>query len=206
MHQPPPPSKTSQTGIAHPPGKVLKRSELRANTSANATSGPACQCSMTLVGLLEESESKTYNVEIGNIHTILAYQKQALKHCNKILDCVHCNSPSDHMMLLAVVCRKLVSMMEEVVCSFVQQKNLQIKGVGGDDRRPGSWNLFFGDYVIDSEAERMPIIRTLIVVHLKSTLQILDRQRRTARTASRETQMAMLQVIAQRVAKMASNL
>ena len=206
MHQPSAPSKTLQNDTTHQSGKLLKSSELQANISADVPLEPACQCPKTIVGLLEDSESKAYQVEIRNIHTILAYQKQSLTHCNNMLDCTRCHFRSDHMMLLAVVCRKLVSMMEEVVCVFAEQSDLQIKRVGGDDRRHASSNLFFGDYVIDSEAERMPIIKTLIVVQLKSTLQILDRQRRIARTSSRETQVAILQAIEQKVAKMASNL
>ena len=172
----------------------------------DSRSKAACQCPQTIVAILEESESKVYEVEIRNIDKILAHQKKTLKRCKNALNCTQCNSLSDHMMLLAVVCRKLVSLMEEVVSIFLKRKTFQLRSDSEDKRHRNYWNLLLGDYTIDSEAEWAPIIKVIIVVHLRETLAMLDRLKRIARTSLRDTQLAMLQAIDHRVAKMAAKI
>ena len=207
LAQPPPVhSDTSRTDASYLPNRSPDSLRFQAGSSATAHSNAACQGPRAIVALLEESESKANKIEIQNIHTILAYQKNALKHCTNMLNCTRCNPPSDHMMLLAIVCRKLVSSMEEVVHIFIQRKTSQPTDDNEDDSRQICGKLFFGDYMVDSEVEWAPMVRILIMVLLKGTLRMLNHLKRIARTSLRETQMLMLQAIEDKIGKMALSL
>ena len=192
-----------QRKVSHPSRNHIESLRSQANSLTENCSKAGCQCPQAIVNLLEDSENKSHEVKIGTIDMILAYEKSALKRCKVVLDCELCNSPSDHMMLVAVVCRKLVSLMEEVVRILTEQKRSR-PNVGNEcGSHVESWKISFGEYPIDSEAEWMPIMITLTVVLLKETMNTLHRLKRIARTSLRETQVAILQAIEHKAANMA---
>ena len=189
-------------------------SQYQASSSVDARSGTVCQCPQAIIALLESSEATTSRVEIQNVDTILAHHKEALMRCKNVLECAHCDSPTDHMMLLVVVCRKLVTLVEEVVRVFNRWRTINqlVKdGIGavrddGGQHHQDRWNFSFGNYVVDSELEGGSIIKILILVQLKGTLGILNRLKSIAKAEQRETQMAMLQAIEHKVTEIVQEL
>ena len=165
------PDNPYRTDISYLPVELYDLSMGQVSSSADVRPRITCQYSQAIIALFEDSEMRPGEVELRSMDTILASRKETLKRCKSIVDFPHCNSPSDQMLLLAVICRKLVTVMEEAVRIFVQQKIAPQQAqddpiTGGDDRQynQAHWSLSFGNYMVDSETEWAQVIKVLLVL------------------------------------------
>jgi len=123
------------------------------------------------------------------------------------------------MMLAAVVIHRLVSILEEVVRVYNQRRASSSSSTHLDQQqqsdasprhhnhhhhhqdRKSCYDLFIGDYAINSEAEWAAVMKALTVVLVKSALSLLERMKGVARAKGRETQLQMLWGAEQRTRK-----
>ncbi|KAI4137670.1 MAG: hypothetical protein L6R39_007161 [Caloplaca ligustica] len=181
-----------------------------------------CNCSQAMSTLLDDSEKKMSGISVQTTHLALAHIKHVLQHCVQILDCSYCSARSDHMMLAAVVANKIVFVEEDVarvlghVCeSLTHPQSPRHHGDGELQHHTRNqhhhaqydryicYDLFIGDYVVDSEVEWAAVVRALIVILSKRTIDMLERMKRIAKTRGRETQVRMLWSAEQRARKVA---
>lgn len=158
---------------------------------------------------LEDSGSRSRSITIQTTHYTLAHIKTVLQHCTQIHDCTHCSTRSDHMMLAAVVVNKNVSVLKEVFDVYTQRRAASSKAVDGEETgeqlplhhrhanqrqqdRSSCYDLFVGDYVVNSEDEWAVVMKALIEILSKRTLDLLERMKGAARAKRRETQVQML--------------
>lgn len=113
-------------------------------------------------------------------------------------------------MLAAVVVNKNVSLLQEVFDVYTQRCAALSKAGDGEDageqpslhhanahqqplqRRSSCYHLFVGDYVVNSEDEWAAVIKPLIEILSRRTLDLLERMKGAARAKRRETQVQML--------------
>lgn len=163
--------------------------------------------------LLEDSESISGRISVQTMHLTLAHIKSALQHFTRVLDCNSCSSRSDHMMLATVVIKKLVSVLQDVVRVYTQRRGSSSATFDQHQRsdtnhhyhhhqsRENCYNLFIGDYAIDSEVEWAAIVRALLAVLSNRTLIMLERMKELMRLNKYETQAQMLWGAEQRARK-----
>ena len=141
---------------------------------------------------LEDAGSRFRRVSIQNTHHTLAHIKTVLQHCAQIHSCAHCSTLSDHMMLAAVVVNKNVSLLKEVFDVYTQRCAASSKAGDGEDtgeqpslhhanahqqplqRRSSCYHLFVGDYVVNSEDEWAAVMKPLIGILSRRTLDLLE--------------------------------
>lgn len=170
---------------------------------------------------LEDAGSRFRRVSIQNTHHTLAHIKTVLQHCAQIHSCAHCSTRSDHMMLAAVIVNKNVSLLKEVFDVYAQRCTASSKAGDGEDtgeqqslhhanahqqplqRRSSCYHLFVGDYVVNSEDEWAAVIKPLIEILSRRTLDLLERMKGAARAKRRETQVQMLMGAEQKARKVA---
>ncbi|KAI9787984.1 MAG: hypothetical protein M1816_007288 [Peltula sp. TS41687] len=185
-------------------GNLVDPSISQAQSPTEARTRIACQCADAVIDLLEERDRKTRKIGIQTLDSTLADQKNAVKHCSKMLNCINCNSTPDHMMLLTVVCRELILWMEEVVRIFIHRPKPPSRADNRDEAQ--QHNILFGSFRVNSESEWAPMIRVLIMVQLQRIADLLERLKRIAETGSWETQRVIVLKTEARVAKLVSDL
>jgi hypothetical protein len=187
--------------------------------SDNLPQAANCDCLQLVVFLLEDLETKSNYSENDHLDSILAFHKEALNQCATMVLCSNCTSRSENMMLLAIVCQKLTSLCETIVIKYQQQSLAPSQHVtespsarkpGGsyfsnDNRsRSGSTtkyrsHIFFGDYEIDSCIEWDCMIRSLIVLQLRSLRDFLTRMKMVATSKLRGAQLKTIEAAEKRL-------
>lgn len=130
-------------------------------------------------------------------------------------------------MLAAVIINRLVSILEEVVRVYNQRRALSSSSTHPDQQQQSDasprhhhhhhrhrhhqeknscYDLFIGDYAINSEVEWAAVMKALTVVLVKSALSLLERMKGVARAKGRETQLQMLWGAEQRATKVAESM
>lgn len=135
-------------------------------------------------------------------------------------------------MLAAVVINRLVSILEEVVRVYTQRRaplssssssssspSVHLDQQQLSDASPRHHNhrfryqdsnsyydLFIGDYAINSEVELAAVMKALTVVLVKGALSLLERMKGVARAKGRETQLQMLWGAEQRARQIAGSM
>lgn len=79
-----------------------------------------CKCLQTILSLIEELENRACTTGGQTLDSILAYQKEALRHCIRVVHCSTCTARSDHMILLGVVSDKLITSYEHVIAGNME--------------------------------------------------------------------------------------
>lgn len=178
-----------------------------------------CHCPQAMSTLLDDSRGRCGRISIQNTHFILAHIKTALHQCTQILDCNYCSDRSDHMMLATVASNKLVSTLEEVVRVYTQRGASSIADVDQHEysdtnfrrhprhyeTRTNCYDLFIGDYAINSEVEWAAVMKALIIL-LKRTFDLLEQMKEVASAKGRETQVHMLWEAEQRARQTAGSM
>ena len=181
----------------------------------------ACKCLQIILGLLEEFENRASTTETYTMDSVLAYQKEALDHCNHMVRCSACIARSDHMMLLGVVSDKLITSYEQAITEHTEGAR---KRVVRHERQSGTLSsspslsrssspgevegegvkgfarvVFFGAYKIEGATEWEYIIRVLITLQLRQAFELLTRMQHIAKQTSRGPQISALRMREQRL-------
>jgi hypothetical protein len=143
-------------------------------------------------------------MESYTLDTILAHQKDAVKHCNSMVRCLACIARSDYMMLLVIVIDKLADSCTQVVAKLV---TFSTKGSGEAEAASGKGQkMHFGQYEIDTPTEKECVSRVLTALQLTNVLAVLARMLTIAASASRGSQLSALRVTEQRMRETAEKL
>jgi len=136
------------------------------------------------------------------MHIAIARVKSTYQQYSQILSCSHCTLLSDHMMLAAVVISKLVSILEEIFHVYVRRRTPR----GDLNHQSDYWSLSVGEYMVDSEIEWAAVMKVLIVILLKRTLDTLGCLKRIAKANLREAQFSMLRAAEQKAERISLDL
>ena len=201
----PPPSNTNQQ---HPQAQCRDSGSLSENQSQLG----ACKCLQIILGLLEEFENRASTTETYTMDSLLAYQKEALDHCNHMVRCSVCTTRSDHMMLLGVVSDKLITSYEQAINEHTESARKRVvhhEGHYGTSSSSGEVEgervkgfarvVFFGAYKIEAATEWEYIIRVLITLQLRQVFELLTRMQHIAKQTSRGPQVSALRMREQRL-------
>jgi hypothetical protein len=136
-------------------------------------------------------------MESYTLDTILAHQKDAVKHCESMVRCLACIARSDYMMLLVIVIDKLADSCRQVVTKLA---SCSTHGSGEAEPVSGKGpKTHFGQYKIDTPTEREYVSRVLTALRLRNVLAVLARMLTIAASASRGSQLSALRATEQRI-------
>lgn len=205
-----PKSKSSSYSAVFPGSIVAQRnreSMIRTHTSASASS---CRCMSTALDILEVLEVKNSKMSLEAIDGILSFKKRALAQCNVMLECQGCNSHSQFMMLLVVICDKMVASFERLSISCREVHNTitevgDIKCAEGFTIVDGK-SLFVGEYEVDLDEERCYLVRQLVMLQLKNLATFELRLKGIANGWSWDAHKTMLATIDKRLQDTANNI
>ncbi|KAL9591683.1 MAG: hypothetical protein Q9179_007478 [Wetmoreana sp. 5 TL-2023] len=190
----------TETDLTSPTNRSVSSFKARAEGLVSTDMRPICQCSQTMVILLGESDGTCCQIEARNMPVVLTHVKNVLQQCNQTLHCNQCNLLSDPMMLAAVLANKIVSILDSTISVYVARlkasRNKFDNPLGSDPL-----NISIGGYMIDSEVEWAAVIKVLITILLKRTLNLLQSLCQIAKANMREAQLSMLQVTGQKARK-----
>ncbi|RHZ43462.1 uncharacterized protein CDV56_100614 [Aspergillus thermomutatus] len=147
-----------------------------------------------------------------SLDSTLAWQKEARTNCLKMLRCKHCNSRSDYMMLLTVVCDKLATLSGKVIAIYLQHCNKNppeatrfptpsCSPPKSSNKNPPN-GMFVGNYEIDNPSEWSSVMSVLMRIQLRSLWSLMQEAKTVAYMASLSTQLAKLQDTEHRVSKL----
>jgi hypothetical protein len=171
----------------------------------------SCGCLQLVVSLLGDLETKSNYPENDRLDSILAFHKEALKQCTTMLLCSHCTSRSENMMLLAIVGQKLASLCETIVIKHQQQSLSPSQPIteSSSSNKPGGISpgsttkyrgqVFFGDYEVDDCFEWECLIRSLIMLQLRSLRYFLSRMKMVAFSTLTGTQLKTIEAAERRL-------
>lgn len=164
----------------------------------------------TALDILEVLEIKNSKLSLEAIDGILSFKKRALNQCNVMLECQGCNSHSQFMMLLVVICDKMVASFERLslTCREVHQ---QITEVGDTKKAEGftivdGKSLFVGEYEVDLDEERCYLVRQLVMLQLRNLATFELRLKGIANGWSWDAHKTMLATIDKRLQDTAANI
>lgn len=205
-------SKLSSVSAAFPGSIVAQRNREAANNMIRQTPAGAssCRCMSTALDILEVLEIKNSKMSLEAIDGILSFKKRALNQCNVMLECQGCNSHSQFMMLLVVICDKMVASFERLslTCREVHQ---QIANVGDPKKAEGftivdGKSLFVGEYEVDLDEERCYLVRQLVMLQLRNLATFELRLKGIANGWSWDAHKTMLATIDKRLQDTAANI
>ncbi|KAL8955858.1 MAG: hypothetical protein Q9193_006436 [Seirophora villosa] len=205
-------SKLSSVSAAFPGSIVAQRNREAANNMVRQTPSGAssCRCMSTALDILEVLEIKNSKLSLEAIDGILSFKKRALNQCNVMLECQGCNSHSQFMMLLVVICDKMVASFERLslTCREVHQ---QITEVGDTKKAEGftivdGKSLFVGEYEVDLDEERCYLVRQLVMLQLRNLATFELRLKGIANGWSWDAHKTMLATIDKRLQDTAANI
>lgn len=164
----------------------------------------------TALDILEVLEVKNSKMSLEAIDGILSFKKRALAQCNVMLECQGCNSHSQFMMLLVVICDKMVASFERLSISCREVHNT-ITEVGDIKRAEGftivdGKSLFVGEYEVDLDEERCYLVRQLVMLQLKNLATFELRLKGIANGWSWDAHKTMLATIDKRLQDTANNI
>ncbi|KAL8724113.1 MAG: hypothetical protein Q9166_008125 [cf. Caloplaca sp. 2 TL-2023] len=223
----------SKLSSAFPGSIVAQRNREAANnmirhTSSHSTAS-SCRCMSTALDILEVLEIKNSKISLEAIDGILSFKKRALNQCNVMLECQGCNSHSQFMMLLVVICDKMVASFERLSlsCREVhqqmhidpstlgnQQSQCPIQGTTNNNTKKSTEGftivdgkpLFVGEYEVDLDEERCYLVRQLVMLQLRNLATFELRLKGIANGWSWDAHKTMLATIDKRLQDTAANI
>ncbi|KAL8708611.1 MAG: hypothetical protein Q9220_006547 [cf. Caloplaca sp. 1 TL-2023] len=205
-------SKLSSVPSAFPGSIVAQRNRESANMIRHTASGSAnsCRCMSTALDILEVLEIKNSKMSLEAIDGILSFKKRALNQCNVMLECQGCNSHSQFMMLLVVICDKMVASFERLSLSC-REVHQQIHQIGDIKKTEGftivdGKSLFVGEYEVDLDEERCYLVRQLVMLQLRNLATFELRLKGIANGWSWDAHKTMLATIDKRLQDTAANI
>lgn len=164
----------------------------------------------TALDILEVLEIKNSKMSYEAIDGILSFKKRALNQCNVMLECQSCNSHSQFMMLLVVICDKMVASFERLSLSC-REVHQQFTEVGDMKKAEGfsivdGKSLFVGEYEVDLDEERCYLVRQLVMLQLRNLATFELRLKGIANGWSWDAHKTMLATIDKRLQDTAANI
>lgn len=156
-------------------------------------------------------EIKNSKMSLEAIDGILSFKKRALNQCNLMLECQGCNSHSQFMMLLVVICDKMVASFERLSLTC-REAHQQVAGAAGDLKKAEGFtivndkSLFVGEYEVDLDEERCYLVRQLVMLQLRNLATFELRLRGIANGWSWDAHKTMLSTIGKRLQDTAANI
>ncbi|KAL8729760.1 MAG: hypothetical protein Q9181_004888 [Wetmoreana brouardii] len=196
---------------AFPGSIVAQRNRESTNMIRHTHSGASsCRCMSTALDILEVLEIKNSKMSLEAIDGILSFKKRALNQCNVMLECQGCNSHSQFMMLLVVICDKMVASFERLSLSC-REVHQQITQVGDVKKAEGlsivdGKSLFVGEYEVDLDEERCYLVRQLVMLQLRNLATFELRLKGIANGWSWDAHKTMLATIDKRLQDTAANI
>ena len=206
-------SKLSSTPSAAFPGSIVAQRNRESVSMIRHTSNTAssCRCMSTALDILEVLEIKNSKMSLEAIDGILSFKKRALNQCNVMLECQGCNSHSQFMMLLVVICDKMVASFERLSLScrdVHQQFNAEVESKakkGEGSAIFGGKSMSVGEYEVDLDEERCYLVRQLVMLQLRNLATFELRLKGIANGWSWDTHKTMLATIDKRLQDTAAN-
>ncbi|KAL8699898.1 MAG: hypothetical protein Q9201_005741 [Fulgogasparrea decipioides] len=194
-----------------PSSMVAQRNCESANMIRHTRSGAgSCWCMSIALDILEVLEIKNSKMSLEAIDGILSFKKRALNQCNVMLECQGCNSHSQFMMLLVVICDKMVASFERMSLSC-REVHQQITKMGDVKKAEGlstgdGKSFFVGEYELDLDEERCYLVRQLIMLQLRNLATFELRLKGIANGWSWDAHKTMLTTIDKRLQDTAANI
>ncbi|KAL8661266.1 MAG: hypothetical protein Q9202_005750 [Teloschistes flavicans] len=205
-------TKSKLSAFSALPGSIVaQRNRESANFIHHTASGASsCRCMSTALDILEVLEIKNSKMSYEAIDGILSFKKRALNQCNVMLECQGCNSHSQFMMLLVVICDKMVASFERLSLSC-REVHQQIAEVGDMKKAEGftivdGKSLFVGEYEVDLDEERCYLVRQLVMLQLRNLATFELRLKGIANGWSWDAHKTMLATIDKRLQDTAANI
>lgn len=175
-------------------------------------SGQPCRCLAAVVFAVEEFEASCNSGTRGELDSIVADQKEAIKLCRLMLQCGSCMVKRENLVLLVFMIEKIVAACGRIVILYrVPSSSSSISfpfpsppppshqalprppSSSSSILSPADWReLLCGDYEIDSPVEWEHLMRILIGLQFRAVTQLLADTKTTGRTLLGEAQTASL--------------
>lgn len=141
-----------------------------------------CECSSTMVIVIEDLETKGTHVDTTGLDSILMSQKEALGRCKSVLECSSCYLRPEYILLLGMVTELLASLCEKTVTRYLDNSNgdaliheddanarYHSRGSSMDDVK-----VFLGGYEIEIPEERIRLVHVLIAMQLQCLRKFIE--------------------------------
>lgn len=163
------------------------------HTRTNSTSSSSCHCMQNILRLHEEVETRRSASSAVAVDHCLTFQKDVLRQCRNILECMNCRSISAIAMLLITICDRLLNFCQSMSAPFVGSfhghlRHRPFTGLvrlatapgsdnrGHDDQRRGP-KVLIGGYGVDCPQEQASLISRVIELQLRELHSLLTQLR-----------------------------
>lgn len=164
------------------------------------SSEAACQCLRTIGMLLMELEAKSLVVESGTLDSMLVSQKDFLRRCNSILDCIDCSVRAEYILLLGLLAQSLTNLCEDTVNKYIEEVQRQLEfpktshaTIPSPPSSETSNKVFLGQYEIESPQEWHTLMKVLIVMQLQNLQSLLRGMFKAASLGSNANHFPMIE-------------
>jgi hypothetical protein len=190
------------------------------------TSNFTCDCLSQVVFAVEQFEASANAGNRAELDSIVAYEKEAIKCCRRMLKCSICMAKRENLVLLAFMTEKIVTACGRIVVLYRMKDNrdvimehsstpsssllsIQNDSAPSDliistqiDASSDWQELLLGDYEINSSLEWEHLVRVLIFLQLRAVIDLLKDMKSMGSKVLGETQMAILVQAEMRVAEL----
>jgi hypothetical protein len=181
------------------------------------TSNFTCDCLSKVVFAVEQFEASANAGNRAELDSIVAYEKEAIKCCRRMLKCSICMVKRENLVLLAFMTEKIVTACGRIVVLYrmkdnnrdIIMENSSTSSSSSSSNRNNStpsdlimsthmdtsseWQeLLLGDYEINSSLEWEHLVRVLIFLQLRAVMDLLTDMKSMGSKILGETQMAIL--------------
>ena len=84
-----------------------------------------CRCCHIVARMLERLEARNSLIDRSALDKVLASQREALNHCNSVLQCTECILRPEYILLLGVVAERLTTSCESSVAQYLSETTQQ---------------------------------------------------------------------------------
>ncbi|KAF2113822.1 hypothetical protein BDV96DRAFT_118214 [Lophiotrema nucula] len=157
----------------------------------------ACQCLNVIVSTTEDVEATISNAEDRGLDLMLASHKEALKSCQRLLQCYGCTTKPESVMLLTFVCDKLVELCAKTVSRFMSCSRATAALYSDHSKIADKCKLLYeettvGEYVVSSREEWECLIRALVGLQLRSLRELIGKMKELAPSVLPESRFSKL--------------
>ena len=204
MENTPPPSRGEPAGLA----SSMTLYALSGIYDGRAMQSEAtCTCLLDVMHVLETlmSNSTTSAQSVPpSVDSVLALQKHAVEKCSLMLDCNHCQSSSDRILMVVLLVDKLLTEFESILAVLPGQNICSRPLRPGCNPEPafdscatthvlrgGGRRFFVGDYEIDSCNEWRSFVKMLVDLHAARLSGFIVRSKTWATTSGCDVPLTM---------------
>jgi hypothetical protein len=187
---------------------------------SQASQGKTCRCLINAVYLLEELAARSTYTNSASMDVLFSLLRDGLARCKGTMACRYCHGEGEEGAMVAIACQYMTTMYDRVIQDCVkmledminerQPERQDESGSGQDqawwpaaesdddgsipsssDRRgDGNDGMWFSNYRIESNCERMHVLTTLVTVQITEFAQLLAAMR--VRASGRTRQIRIL--------------